>query len=231
MDQEKVAEFIKKIREENHLTQKELADKYNVTYQAVSKWENAKNVPDISILKSMSKDFNVSLDDILEGQYSKKKISKKLITIGIIIAAVVMVSIFLIIKISDNDDFEFKTLSTTCNNFTISGNISYNRQKSAIYISNINYCGGNDNNNYQEIECTLYEYDNGKEIEISSYKYDGAESITLENFLKDVVFVVDNYNSVCKNYSKDSFKLMIKAKMEDKTIHYDIPLSLSDKCN
>ena len=39
MEQEKIANLIKKIRKDNHLTQKELADKYHVTYQAVSKWE------------------------------------------------------------------------------------------------------------------------------------------------------------------------------------------------
>ena len=57
MNQEKIGQFIKKIREENKLTQKELADKLGVTYQAVSKWENGKNVPDISIIKEMSKMF------------------------------------------------------------------------------------------------------------------------------------------------------------------------------
>ena len=40
MDQEKIGKFIKEIRKKNKLTQKDLADKYNVTYQAVSKWEN-----------------------------------------------------------------------------------------------------------------------------------------------------------------------------------------------
>lgn len=40
MDQEKFGKFIKEIRAKNNLTQKQLADKYHVTYQAVSKWEN-----------------------------------------------------------------------------------------------------------------------------------------------------------------------------------------------
>ena len=39
MNQEKIGEFIKKLRQDNNLTQKALADKNNVTYQAVSKWE------------------------------------------------------------------------------------------------------------------------------------------------------------------------------------------------
>lgn len=40
MNQEKFGKSIKKIRLENNLTQKQFADQYNVTYQAVSKWEN-----------------------------------------------------------------------------------------------------------------------------------------------------------------------------------------------
>ena len=49
MNQEKIGEFIKKLRQDNNLTQKDLANKYNVTYQAVSKWERGLNIPDISL--------------------------------------------------------------------------------------------------------------------------------------------------------------------------------------
>ena len=49
MNQEKVGKFIKKLRIDNNLTQAEFADKLGVTYQAVSKWENGKNVPDIAL--------------------------------------------------------------------------------------------------------------------------------------------------------------------------------------
>ena len=44
MNQDKIGNFIKSIRLEHNLTQKELADKLGVTYQAVSKWENGKNL-------------------------------------------------------------------------------------------------------------------------------------------------------------------------------------------
>ena len=79
MNQEKFGKIIKKIRKEHHLTQKDLADKYNVTYQAVSKWENGLNMPDISLIKEIAKDFNLSLDDLLNSKY--KKPSKNIIYI------------------------------------------------------------------------------------------------------------------------------------------------------
>ena len=49
-----------------------------------------------------------------------------------------------ILYINKDEDFKFKTLSSSCENFTISGNIAYNDNKTSIYITNIQYCGGND---------------------------------------------------------------------------------------
>ena len=86
MEQEKIGKFIKKLRKENNLTQKDLADKYGVTYQAVSKWETGKNIPDISLLKEISKDFNVNIEDLLEGKETKKRktnINKKILHGGV----------------------------------------------------------------------------------------------------------------------------------------------------
>ena len=39
MNQEKIGKQIKEFRRKNHLTQQQFAEKYGVTYQAVSKWE------------------------------------------------------------------------------------------------------------------------------------------------------------------------------------------------
>ncbi len=66
MNPEKVGKFIKKLRKDNHLTQKKLADKYGVTYQAVSKWENGINLPEVTLIRQMSKDFNINIEDILD---------------------------------------------------------------------------------------------------------------------------------------------------------------------
>lgn len=53
---------IKKLRTESNLTQKELADKMNVTFQTVSKWENDTNEPDITNIKELAKIFNCSFE-------------------------------------------------------------------------------------------------------------------------------------------------------------------------
>ena len=53
MDQKRIGNLIKELRKKNNLTQEKFAEKYGVTYQAVSKWENGKNIPDISLLKQI----------------------------------------------------------------------------------------------------------------------------------------------------------------------------------
>ena len=225
MNHEKVGKFIKDLRVKYNLTQKDLADKYNVTYQAVSKWENGKNMPDISLLKQMSKDFNISLEEILDGEV-KKNNNKKYIIGGIILLVLVFLIIFVVVK--KDDDFKFKTLSSACENFNISGSISYNDKKSAIYITNIKYCGGNDDKLYKKIDCTLYESHGDVEKKISSYEYNDSKSIKLEEFLEGVTFSVGDYKKNCD----DLMYLLINAGDSDNNIStYKIPLKMVDSCS
>ena len=49
-----------------NLTQERLAEKLNVTAQAVSKWENETAMPDISLLPELSAIFGVSIDELFE---------------------------------------------------------------------------------------------------------------------------------------------------------------------
>ena len=227
MQEEKFGKIIKEIRKKNNLTQKDLADKYHVTYQAVSKWENGKNMPDVTILKEISKDFNVSLDDLIDGNLNQKKDNKILI---IIIGFIILLAVLIIWIVKNNDsDFESRTMSTSCENFKISGIISYNEKKSLIFIPKLEYCG-EEKNVYKEITCTLYEKNKDVIKEISSYKYDEKE-ITLEDFLENVTFNVDNYLKVCNAYEKDSFFIEIKATDNDNKItSYNVPITLDDKC-
>ena len=226
MDQEKIGKFIKDLRIKNNLTQKEFADKYNVTYQAVSKWENGKNMPDLSLLKDICKDFDVSLDDLINGEKSVKKSYKKYIIICIICIVIVL---FLVIKNNNNGDFNFKTITSSCDAFNISGSIAYNDKKSAIYITNIKYCGGDDTKEYEIIECTLYESHEDIEKKISSYKYDGDKKVKLEKFLEDVTFKVDGYKKTCDEHN--SLYLLINATDDSKNITtYKVPLETQSIC-
>ena len=226
MNQEKIGNLIKQIRKKNNLTQKQLADKYGVTYQAVSKWENGKNIPDISLIKQMSKDFNIDIEDILEGKVNKKR-NKKIILISIIILLIISISI---VVIKREKNFSFSTLSSQCANYNITGSIAYNDTKSSIYISDINYCGKEENTKYKKIECTLYEKNENKEIVISKNVYD-KEPIEISEYLKNLNFKIDDYKRTCKKYNKNSFFIKIKTtEISGKIKNQTIKLSLDDKC-
>ena len=79
MNQEKVSLFISKLRKEHKLTQKELADMLGILNTSVSKWERGINLPDISYLTELSKIFQVSIQEILNGErkFKKKEIDEK----------------------------------------------------------------------------------------------------------------------------------------------------------
>ena len=70
--------IIKDLRKKNNLTQSELASLLGVTFQAVSKWENGKSIPDILLLKQISEKFNVDLDYLLSGKEKEKIKNKKI---------------------------------------------------------------------------------------------------------------------------------------------------------
>lgn len=228
MNQDKISKVIKNIRKSKGLTQSQFAEKYNVTYQAVSKWENGKSMPDIAILKEICQENNINLDDLLEGKNIKRK--NKILLIGAI-AAFLLIIISLILFGRNKNDFEFKTLSTSCDDFRLYGSIAYNDNKTSIYISNITYCGGNDESKYKSIECTLYEIDNNTKKKVSSYNYQNKESITLEQFLKNVNFNIDHYSKNCRIYKENGLNLEIEATDENsQTTIYKIPLIMEENC-
>ena len=60
-----IGQNIKRLRLENHMTQKELADRLFVTAQAVSRWENSDVEPSLKTVAELAKIFGVSTDEIL----------------------------------------------------------------------------------------------------------------------------------------------------------------------
>ena len=68
MDNIKTGNFIKELRTQKNLTQKELAEKINVSTAAVSKWENGKGFPDISMLEPLSLVLDTSVGEIIKGE-------------------------------------------------------------------------------------------------------------------------------------------------------------------
>ncbi|MBQ7957564.1 MAG: helix-turn-helix domain-containing protein [Clostridia bacterium] len=68
MTSKECGEFISFLRKENNLTQKQLAEKINVTDKAVSRWETGKGYPDVTSLIALSEFFNISINELLAGK-------------------------------------------------------------------------------------------------------------------------------------------------------------------
>lgn len=68
MNQEKVGKFIASLRKEKNLTQEQLAEKLNITKNAVSKWERGLGLMDLSLLQPLSKILNVTVTELLNGE-------------------------------------------------------------------------------------------------------------------------------------------------------------------
>ncbi len=68
-----IGKNILNLRKQNGLTQEELAEKLNVSFQAVSKWENGASLPDISMLAPLAVALGCSIDSLL-GYAAEQKI-------------------------------------------------------------------------------------------------------------------------------------------------------------
>lgn len=68
MDQIKIGKFISELRKEKGMTQEQLAEKLGVTQKSVSRWETGKNMPDLSLLQTLSSELDISVSELLDGE-------------------------------------------------------------------------------------------------------------------------------------------------------------------
>lgn len=87
MDQIKSGRFIAQLRKQHNLTQEKLGEKLGVTNKTISRWENGNYMPDIEMLQLLSREFGVSINELLSGEYLsdeefRKKADENVITIS-----------------------------------------------------------------------------------------------------------------------------------------------------
>ncbi|MBE6139347.1 MAG: helix-turn-helix transcriptional regulator [Firmicutes bacterium] len=117
MNQEKIGRFIAELRKEKEMTQIDLGNKLGITDRAISKWENGRGMPDLSLLTPLCEILDVSINELLSGarldkkdyqekleeniintiDYTDKKIKKTkkifIITISVILMFIVMLMV------------------------------------------------------------------------------------------------------------------------------------------
>lgn len=68
MNQIKIGKFISERRNEQGLTQKQLADQLSISDKTISKWECGKGMPEISMILPLCKALHIQVDDLLKGE-------------------------------------------------------------------------------------------------------------------------------------------------------------------
>lgn len=73
MNQEKIGKFIANQRKEKGLTQEQLAERIGVTNKSISRWENGKTMPDISLFEPLCRELDISINELLKGKKLENK--------------------------------------------------------------------------------------------------------------------------------------------------------------
>lgn len=244
MNQEKIGKYIRKIRKDNNLSQEKFAEKLGVTFQAVSKWENGKNLPDMAILKAISDEFNIPIDDIINGEESsscknscscttnsKNSNNKYILVIVVLFLILIICIIFLFFNRTSHSNYQINDVETTNNKFKVLGTVIKGDDRTSLIINNVNYTGDDEKIIYKELNCTLYEESNNTKTKLSSC--DSSKDSTLIDYLKNIKIKMDHKAVNCPMFSKSNLSIEIVATEEDgKNITYNIPLILNnDACN
>lgn len=72
MEKKSIGSFIAALRKAKGLTQRELAEKLNVSDKAVSRWEREESLPDLSLIPAIAEIFGVTADELLRGERMKE---------------------------------------------------------------------------------------------------------------------------------------------------------------
>jgi transcriptional regulator with XRE-family HTH domain len=73
MNQIKTGKFIAQLRKEKNMTQSNLGDRLGVSFKTVSKWENGRGMPELSLLKPLSDELGITINELLSGERIKKE--------------------------------------------------------------------------------------------------------------------------------------------------------------
>lgn len=149
MDQIKVGKFIQQLRKEKNITQEQLAEKLFLNSRSISKWERGENLPDIENIKKLSEIFEVSQEEIMNGERkkSKKEIRKekiksfvkkyKLIIIPFILINIILYILLAIFFINNYNKVTIYDVRTEGEDFSVEGTITVGKKFTYIDLSNI----------------------------------------------------------------------------------------------
>lgn len=136
MDSQKIGILISKIRKNKNLTQQELANQLGVSPKTISKWETGNGLPDISMLKRISKIFNITIEELLDGNLIKKeKIKHKKLKYIIILLIFIILTILIIFIFGKEQKNRININNCTIVKTYYINNISKSNDENYLYIT------------------------------------------------------------------------------------------------
>lgn len=204
----KTGEFIKKLRDEQKLSQYELAEMIPIGREAISKWERGKTKPSKQCVNRLSEIFKVSIEEILSGERAKNYKSllfdlyneknKLQQIIKILFLNIFILSFIILIYITINTYNSIKVYTINCDeNGVLITNGIFVTTKDKLYFNL-----GNIQNFENIVNLKLY-YKNNKLI----YGTDDNSIILFDYYGYDEFFDSDNINDIVNNlYLEVSFK-------------------------
>ena len=143
MNSDKIGKFISKLRKEKNMTQQELGDLLGINGKSISKWERGINLPDISILKDLTNIFNISIEELLNGERKSISTSSKkdnqYFKILLLLTISVIIILFTILTI--NNHYQYRVFHIESNNalLNVDGYIIFNPDNEIFLINQIEY--------------------------------------------------------------------------------------------
>lgn len=143
MNPSKIGEFISELRKERNMTQQDLGDLLGINGKSVSKWERGINCPDISILKEIAGIFDISVEELLDGERKQKEIIikddgkyfKRFLILTIF--AILILAVVLVIK--THYQYNVYHIQSETSVIDIDGYIIFNPRDEIFLINTLNY--------------------------------------------------------------------------------------------
>lgn len=226
---QKIGKFILQLRQEKNLSQSDLANLIPVTRQAVSRWEKGQSIPDSSTLLIISKIFDVSINELLNGERFKKEEPKKLEKIALDMidknnsqskkfkrVLLFMVLIILLLSfsflayyfINSYNSITVYKIEGENKNFTMQNGIFIStKQKTYFRLGKLIY-----NNNIEVKNVRLY-YKNGNK-EKTIFKDSDADILITDYYGYNEFFPYEDINSIVKklyleiNYNNNKVEIL-----------------------
>ena len=236
----KIGKFIAEQRKQKNLTQEQFAEKLGINNRTISRWENGKNMPDVSLYKSICNILDISVEELINGEKSKndnikqyyekalistvdsnnkqeRKISKLLKIIALIIlislTAIVTIIIYYNKKYPKIDIYNMNIIESEEN--ILNDKLTINQNKYKIYFYGIDSLQLSDiDNTYYDLKTAL-QY---KQVTINKVKEYLNNQYENKNIIK-----VNKSNNEIEIYKHNNYEAIVCNTKDNKDIYFGTP--------